>query len=73
MVVPFALQTGARMKAYNLQVRLSQAEKESIKLAAEAAGLSVSSWLRDRLRKAARTELQASGQKVPFLESVNGW
>jgi predicted HicB family RNase H-like nuclease len=60
------------MKDYNLQVRLSQAEKEALKLAAEAAGLSVSSWLRDRLRKAARTELQSSGKKVPFLEVANG-
>ena len=60
------------MKEYNLQVRLTQAERDTLKAAAEAAGLSVSSWLRDRLRKAARTELQASGKKVPFLEVVNG-
>lgn len=60
------------MKDYNLQVRLSQAEKEALKLAADAAGLSVSSWLRDRLRKAARMELQSSGKKVPFLEVANG-
>lgn len=60
------------MKDYNLQVRLSQAEKDTIKMAADTAGLSVSSWLRDRLRRAARTELQASGIKVPFLEVGDG-
>lgn len=56
------------MKDYNLQVRLTQAERDTLKVAANAAGLSVSAWLRDRLRRAARTELQSSGLKVPFLE-----
>lgn len=56
------------MKDYNLQVRLTQAERDTLKVAAQAAGLSVSAWLRDRLRRAARTELQSSGLKVPFLE-----
>jgi uncharacterized protein (DUF1778 family) len=56
------------MKDYSLQVRLTQAERDTLKVAASAAGLSVSAWLRDRLRRAARTELQSSGIKVPFLE-----
>ncbi len=60
------------MKDYNLQVRLTQAERDTLKTAADAAGLSVSAWLRDRLRRAARLELQSSGIKVPFLEMSDG-
>ena len=60
------------MKDYNLQVRLTQAERETLKMAAQAAGISLSAWLRDRLRKAARVELQSSGIKVPFLEVADG-
>lgn len=59
------------MKDYSLQVRLTQAERETLKIAATMAGLSVSAWLRDRLRRVARNELQSSGQKVPFLEVEN--
>jgi uncharacterized protein (DUF1778 family) len=58
-------------KDYNLQVRLSKAEKETLTAAAHVAGVSTSSWVRDRLRKMARQELQASGLKVPFLEEVS--
>jgi hypothetical protein len=60
------------MKNYSLQVRLTQAERETLKVAAEAAGLTVSAWLRDRLRRTARLELQSSGIKVPFLEAQDG-
>lgn len=57
-------------KDYNLQVRLSKAEKETLAAAARVAGVSTSSWVRDRLRRTARQELQASGIKVPFLEEM---
>lgn len=56
------------MKDYNLQVRLTLAEKETLAMAAQAAGLSVSAWVRERIRKAARTELQDAGIRVPFLQ-----
>ena len=55
-------------KLSSLQVRLSDGDKRSIELAAEISGISVSAWVRERLRKNARIELQASGVKVPFLE-----
>jgi len=57
-------------KDYNLQVRLTRAEKDTLTAAARVAGVSTSSWVRDRLRKTARQELQASGLKVPFLEEA---
>jgi uncharacterized protein (DUF1778 family) len=58
-------------KDYTLQVRLNKAEKETLEIAAKTSGVSTSSWVRDRLRRAARQELQASGIKVPFLEEMN--
>lgn len=68
-VVPFALrETKMADKDYNLQVRITQTEKESLTEAAQIAGLSLSSWIRDRLRRAVRQELQSAGRKVPFLE-----
>jgi uncharacterized protein (DUF1778 family) len=56
-------------KDYNLQVRLTQAEKDALAAAAKASGITVSGWVRDRLRRAARQELQASGLRVAFLEN----
>ena len=63
---------GHFMKEFNLKVRLSQAERDTLKIAADTAGLTVSAWLRDRLGKAARIELHGSDIKVPFLEYVDG-
>lgn len=57
-------------KLTSLQVRISESDKESIELAAEICGISVSVWVRERLRKTARIELQSAGIKVPFLEDV---
>jgi uncharacterized protein (DUF1778 family) len=59
-------------KDYNLQVRLTQAEKDALAAAAKASGITMSGWVRDRLRRAARQELQASGLRVAFLE-YDGW
>lgn len=57
------------MSEYNLQVRMPNSEIEAYRLAAELSGSTLSSWVRDRLRKAARLELQSSGIKVPFIEA----
>jgi len=57
-------------KNHVVQVRMSAAEKASFDLAANAAGLSLSSWVRERLRTAALTELQFAGVKVPFVEAI---
>lgn len=50
-----------------LQVRLSPAEKAGFSAAAALDGKGLSEWLRDRLRRDARQELEAHGQTVPFL------
>jgi hypothetical protein len=51
-----------------LEVRLESREKQAFKDAAELAGLSLSAWLRDRMRRVARQELQEFGRKVAFME-----
>ena len=57
-------------KDHVVQVRMSAAEKASFDLAADAAGISLSSWVRERLRTAALAELQFAGVKVPFVEAI---
>jgi uncharacterized protein (DUF1778 family) len=56
----------AKAKRALLQIRLSEAEKNAFALAAELDGKKTSEWVRDRLRKLAREEIQASGQRNPF-------
>ena len=57
-------------KDYNLQVRLSGPERDAFEGAARMAGISMSAWVRERLRRAAREELQSAGIKVPFIEEI---
>lgn len=49
---------------------MTASEKASFDLAADTAGLSLSSWVRERLRSAALVELQSMGVKVPFVEAL---
>jgi predicted HicB family RNase H-like nuclease len=58
----------AQRKAELLQVRLSGSEKQAFENAAAVAGISLSSWVRERLRWAATKELQGAGRSVAFLE-----
>jgi hypothetical protein len=53
-----------------LQLRLSQSEKEGFELAASLAGISLSSWSRERLRLAAIRELEGAGRRVPFVPEI---
>lgn len=57
-------------KTQNVLVRVSSAEKEGFELAASLAGISLSSWVRERLRLAAIRELESAGKRAPFVESV---
>ena len=54
-----------------LQVRVTASEKSTFERAAEISGLSISSWVRERLRKSSRLELQSSGVKVPFMADIS--
>jgi uncharacterized protein (DUF1778 family) len=50
-----------------LEVRLDVREKQAFKEAADLAGLALSAGVRERLRQAARKELQESGRDIAFL------
>jgi uncharacterized protein (DUF1778 family) len=50
-------------KNTRLDMRVSQAEKELFQRAAEQDGRPLSNWIRDRLLKAARTELAAPAKR----------
>jgi hypothetical protein len=51
---------------------LEVAEKQAFKDAAELAGLPLSTWVRERLRRAAREELEEAHRPVAFLCHAGG-
>ena len=57
-------------KAEILQIRLTESEKEGFELAAVLAGISLSSWVRERLRLTAIRELESAGRRVPFVPDI---
>jgi hypothetical protein len=57
------------MKTAQVEFRLGIDEKDGFERAATIAGLPLSAWIRLHLRKAAREELEAVGEKVPFFQS----
>jgi hypothetical protein len=62
----------SRAKGEYLEVRLSLDEKRAFKDAADFAGLALSAWVRERLRRAAREELERAGRQVAFLPRRGG-
>lgn len=53
-------------KTETLKMRLTPEEKASFLAASELSGLTLSAWIRERLRRSARIELEEAGEKVPF-------
>lgn len=56
-----------KLNSVRLDMRLHETEKEAFRAAAELSGLEMSAWIRERLRRVAREELQEAGKDVPFL------
>jgi uncharacterized protein (DUF1778 family) len=52
------------------ELRLIGEEKEAFRQAADLAGMPLASWVRERLRRAAREELEGFGRPVPFLDET---
>ena len=50
-----------------LEIRLEPGEKQAFQTAADTSGLPLSSWVRERLRKAARRELEDANQPVDLF------
>jgi uncharacterized protein (DUF1778 family) len=60
------------MKAESLKIRVGADEKEAFQQAAEVAGISLSAWMRERLRKLAAQELNEAGITPGFLKKLRG-
>jgi uncharacterized protein (DUF1778 family) len=57
-------------KSETILIRLERGEKEGFRAAAEVAGIDLSAWMRERLRRAARQELEEARLPIPFLQHV---
>ena len=57
-----------RTKTASFELRMREDEKQGFRLAANLAGLSLSAWMRERLRESAARELEAEGQQIPFYQ-----
>jgi hypothetical protein len=58
----------ASSKIESIEVRVTTSEKEGFRQAAELAGVGLSTWMRERLRRTAIRELTEAGQQVAFLQ-----
>jgi hypothetical protein len=61
-------QKKANPKVEVLLVRMTPGEKQAFQDAALLAGIPLSAWMRERLRREARKELEEAGQKIAFLQ-----
>jgi hypothetical protein len=52
-----------------VKIRIAVDEKLAFQNSADLAGISLSGWMRERLRRAARIELTDAGQQVPFVRT----
>ena len=56
------------MKTDVLRFRLEADERQAFEDAANLAGVPLSVWMRERLRRAARRELEEGGLQIAFLQ-----
>ena len=57
-------------RSTTIQIRLTEEEKDGFDMAADIAGIPLSSWVRERLRMAATQDLTRVGQRAPFLKPI---
>ena len=55
-------------KTEYLELRLTDPEKRAFKQCADLAGIPFSTWVRERVRRAAVRELEEAGLSIPFLK-----
>ena len=58
-------------KIETMDVRLRFDEKQAFRDAADIAGLPLSAWVRERLRRVAARELQEADRPIPFLDRAD--
>jgi hypothetical protein len=56
-------------KDLSLVIRLNSSERQTFKNAADLAGISLSTWVRERLRWISIRELQEASLPIPFLKN----
>jgi uncharacterized protein (DUF1778 family) len=56
------------MRMERIELRVFPEEKQGFEDAASIAGISLSAWIRERLRLAAVRELEAASRSIPFLK-----
>lgn len=54
----------------SLPLRVRPMEKAAFQQCAELAGVSLSTWVRERLRTTAIRELEVAGRRIPFVENI---
>ena len=62
----------AATKSESVLLRMEVREKEGFAAAAELAGAPLSVWMRERLRRAAKKELEEANLPIPFLKAALG-
>jgi hypothetical protein len=62
------LKGSADKKSDAILLRLEPREKEGFGAAAAIAGVPLAVWMRERLRRIARQELEEAKQPIPFLQ-----
>jgi hypothetical protein len=53
-----------------MAVRMEPSEKQAFKDAADLAGIPLSAWMRERLRRAAVRELEEAARPIAFLPPI---
>jgi len=56
------------MRLERIEIRVQPEEKQGFEDAAAVAGISLSAWIRERLRLAAVRDLEAASRSIPFLK-----
>ncbi len=71
---PMKNKGGRPLKAHKLdqtlKIRMDAAERQAFSDAADMAGIPVSTWMRERLRRAAVRELEEASRPIAFLPPV---
>jgi uncharacterized protein (DUF1778 family) len=59
------------VKTEYIEMRVEKSEKDTFRAAADAAGLPLSGWIRQRLRRDAKKELEDLGLPVAFVDRLS--
>ena len=62
------IKSSSESKSETVKFRLDNREKQAFEDAARLAGIDLSAWIRERLRKSARRELEDAGLPISFID-----